>query len=707
MMTTYVQEWSSRAVPVPVRGQNSGRSRQPRPVVDLRTWLVAVPLVLIVIAAFIPALENGFVNWDDDVNFLDNPHFRGLGAAQWKWAWSTFWLGVYQPLAWLLFEVQYVFWKLDPRGYHLTSVILHATNALVLYVLTVTLLVRCRPDLVLTSPWACSLGAGLATALFAVHPLRVEAVAWASCQPYLPCALFCMLAVLAYLAAFSIDSRPRRGWVFGSFALFVAALLSHAVAVSLPAVLLILDVYPLRRFGNDRSRWFAPAVRRVWLEKIPFVITSLVFMGVAIAARRRALISIEQNDASTNIAQVCYGIWFYIVKTVLPLDLVAVYPSPAEIDWFAPPFMLSILGMLVMSVGTFLLRRRWPGLLAAWLSYLVILAPNLGVIRISERIAADRYSYIAMLGWVVVAAGIFCRLGQNSARPRPGAVVIIVLALTALFGLIPLTWDQCRTWRDSTTLWTHALTHGAGDSSEVHNNLAVELSRLGKFDAAEAQYTMALRLKPDYVAAHNNLGVELARQGKFEAAAAHYAEALRLRPGYIAAHNNVGVALNHQGKFEAAESHFGAVLRLDPNYVEAYNNLGVALASQSKFKAAARCYAEALRLNPSYADAYNNLALIMATCPEAQYRDGGKAVEMASRACKLTKWKSSEFLNTLAAAYAEAGDYDVAVTWQMKAIGFLRDERRLEDYRCRLSLYQTKKPYHKAPRSLTPTAAGR
>jgi protein O-mannosyl-transferase len=678
------------------------RNRQRLPGWYLRTWLIAVPLVLLVIAAFVPALDNGFVNWDDDKNFIENPHYRGLGSAQWKWAWSTFWLGVYQPLAWLLFELQYVFWKLDPRGYHLTSVILHATNAVVLYVLAVTLLVRSRPDLLHKSPWACSVGAGLATALFAVHPLRVEAVAWASCQPYLPCALFSMLAILAYLAAFAVDSSPWWAWLVSSFVLFVAALLSHAVAVSLPAVLLILDVYPLRRLGTGRGRWFGSAARPVWFEKAPFVMMSIVFMGVAIAARSRALAFVQQNDAPANVAQVCYGIWFYIFKTVLPLDLVAVYPSPKEIDWLAPLFILSVVGTLAMSVASLFLRQRWPGLLAAWLSYLVILAPNLGIMRISEQIGADRYSYIATLGWVIVAAACLCRLGQAYSRSRPGAMGIIVLALGALVALIPLTWNQCRTWRDSMTLWTHALTHGAGDSSEVHNNLGVELSRLGKFDLAEAHYNTALRLEPNYIAAHNNLGVELARQGKFEAAAVHYAEALRLKPGYIAAHNNMGVALNHQGKFEAAEAHFAHTLRLDPSYVEAYNNMGVALASQGKFKAAASRYTEALRLNPNYAYALNNLALIMATCPDPKFRDGRKAVEIATRACELTRWKSSEFLNTLAAAHAEAGDFDAAVTWQINAIGFLKGERRHGDYRSRLELYQAKRPYSKASRDRAP-----
>ncbi len=240
--------------------RNDEPSRQPPPARDRRTWLVAVPLAVIVVAAFLPALDNGFV-WDDEKNLTENPNFRGLGAAQMKWAWTTFWLGVYQPLAWLLFESQYVFRQLNPRAYHLTSLLFQVADAVVLYVLTVALLVRCRTDSSRESPWTRSLSAGLATALFMVHPLRVEAVAWASCQPYLPCILFAMLSVLAYLRAFPIDSSPRWGWLVGSFVLFVAALLFKAPAVSLPAVLLILDVYPLGRFKQASGRWFGASAR--------------------------------------------------------------------------------------------------------------------------------------------------------------------------------------------------------------------------------------------------------------------------------------------------------------------------------------------------------------------------------------------------------------------------------------------------------------
>jgi tetratricopeptide (TPR) repeat protein len=579
----------------PDSGAAPGPARGPSPAWDRRAWLVAIPLAVVVFAAFLPALDNGFVDWDDELNFLRNPHYRGLGPAQIRWAWTTFWVGVYQPLAWLLFEAQYVVWKLDPRGYHLVSLLLHAADAVVLYVLTVTLL-RLEPgpaNRCLESPWACSLAAGLATALFAVHPLRVEAVAWASCQPYLPCALFSMLTVLAYLKAFEAGSGRRRVWLASSFVLFAAALLSKAPAVSLPAVLLILDVYPLRRLGGGPGRWFGPSVRAVWWEKVPFVLLGLAFMGLAIAAKGEAqtLIPLEHDGPGARLAQACYGAWFYIIKTLLPAGITAFYPSPARIDWWAPPFLASIIGLVALSIGLFLLRRGRPGLLVAWLSYLVLLAPNSGLIRIGTQIAADRYSYMAMLGGVVVVAAGFCRLREPLLRARPVAIGVVALGLGAIVGLAALSWYQCGIWRTSESLWTHALEHGAGSSSTV-------------------QYGVA---------------ADLLRRGRFAEALTHYDEAIRLAPGY--------------------------------------------------------------------AEAYNDRAMILASCPDANRRDGAKAVESAAQACALTGWNQPAYLDTLAAAYAEAGDFAAAVKWQSRAIELLPDEAMKADFQSRLALYQAGKPY--------------
>ncbi len=618
------------------------------------------------------------------------------------------------------------------------------------------------------------LSAGLATALFAVHPLRVEAVAWVSCQPYLPCSLFSMLSVLAYLRAFPTDSSPRRGWLVGSFVLFVAALLFKAVAMSLPAVLLILDVYPLRRFEDGTGRWFGASARRALLEKVPFVATSLFFVCLAVSAKPRSQFPVEHFVASEGIAQACYAIWFYIEKTLFPLDLIAFYPLAKELNWLVPRFSLCILATLAISAGLFLLRRRWPGLLAAWLCYVVILAPNSGIIRISDEMVADRYSYMSMLGTVMLAAAGFCSLWRMSSRWHPDAAVgIIALGLASLLGLTTMTRNQCRTWLSEETLWAHALAHGANLSylahtvlgnvrytqgkyeeatahftealrlgpglAEAHNNLGNVRYAQGKCEEAMGHFTEALRLNPGYADAHYNLGVALQTKGMAQAAQAHYAEAVRLRPGYADAHKNLGFVLYSQGQYEAAAAHFTEALRLNPGYPDVHNSLGTILSRQKKYPEAeahfdqalrlhpgnvpAQCnlglvlsrlgdyeaarsqFTEAIRLEPGEPNAYNALAMLMAACPEAKFRDGKRAVELATHARELTQGKNPIILDTLAAAQAEAGDFDAAVSSQKRAIELLTDEPQKNDYRSRLELYRARRPFRQvSPQHLPPVA---
>ena len=273
----------------------------------------------------------------------------------------------------------------------------------------------------------------------------------------------------------------------------MAALLFKAVAVSLPVVLLILDFYPLRRFADGTGRWFGTSASRALLEKVPFIITSLIFMGLAIAVRAQAPLRIDHYDASEGIAQACYGTWFYIGKTMAPLGLNIFYVLPTELNWLALPFNLSIIATLAISAGLFLLRGRWPGLLAAWLCYLVILAPNSGLIRNNSlTIAADRYSYMSILGSVMLAAAGFCWLWRTSSRWHPDAhLVIIAIGLAGLLGLTALTRSQCRTWLDSESLWAHALTHGANSSFFAQHYMGVALQTKGKDQAAAVHYTEA------------------------------------------------------------------------------------------------------------------------------------------------------------------------------------------------------------------------
>jgi len=567
----------------------------------LQAAVTALLLVLLVGVAFFPCLHNEFVNWDDEANFLENPSYRGLGWAQLRWDWTRFHIGVYQPLAWMILGAQYLLFGLKPWGYHLTSLILHALNTVVLFVLTLSLLARCQSGREPEDPRLLALAAGLAVALFAVHPLRTEVVVWASCQPYLLCALFCMLAVLAYLHAFPEGRAPRWTCLLISFFLFVAALLCKAVAVTLPAVLLILDVYPLRRLGDGPGRWVGPSVRRVWCEKILFGALSLVFIGLAVVGRveTKDPVSLRQADLFTRSVQSCYGIWFYLSKTVLPTNLRAFYRVPQRLVGFEAPFVSCIFGTLWVSVALFLLRRRWPSLLAVWLSYLVILAPNLGLIWIGPQIAADRYTYISMIGGVMlVAAGL-----SRVSLARPGgvfaAVALTAASLAALLGLILLTQAQCQTWRTTETLWTHVLNHGGSRSDIAHYNLAVDLQSQGRVDEARAHYEEALRLNPRYPEAHCNLGSLLFGQGRIDEARTHYEEALRLNPDYPNAHHNLGSLLVRQGRIDEAKAHYEEALRLNPNLAATHNDLGVILKDQGRTDEAKAHFDQALRIEPT------------------------------------------------------------------------------------------------------------
>ena len=312
-----------------------------------------------------------------------------------------------------------------------------------------------------------------------------------------------------------------------------------------------------------------------------------------------------------SIAQACYGIWFNIDKTVLPLDLVAAYPQPREINWLAPRFISRIVATVALSGLLFVLRQRWPGLLAVWLISVVVLAPNSGIIPFSGQLTADRYSYMAMLGCVPVIAGFLGRLWQASLRARPVAIGITALGLGLLVGLTPMTWDQCRTWRDSEALWTHALSHGAADSSVAHYNMAIVLYSQGKLDVSEAHNAEAIELNPSDFTAQNFMGIVLQRQGNLEAAAAQFAAALRLNPDYLDAHYNLGVVRSRQGKFGEAEVHYANALRIDPGFADAHNNLGIDFSVQGKLPEAEAHYSEALRLNPGRVDTHVKLGVVL------------------------------------------------------------------------------------------------
>src|SRR5207249_1919349 len=367
-------------------------------------WLAPSLVALVTLAAFLPTLHNQFVNWDDDVNFLDNPHYRGLGWSQLRWMWTTFHMAHYIPLTWMTLGMDYLLWGMNPVGYHLTSLLLHVTSAVVVFFLA-------RRFLTLALPRASGRGhaltvsAGFAALVFAIHPLRVESVAWATERRDVLSGLFYLLTLLMYLRACERDAPGRRSYWL-SVALFGCALLSKSMAVSLPVVLLILEVYPLRRLGGSLG-WSRASARRVYVEKIPFVLLAAAASAIALMAQlsNRGMVSVAHLSALDRLAVSTYGLSFYLWKTVVPLDLSPLYMLPQTVNPAATPFIVSYGGVLAVTAIALALRRRCPGLPAAWLEYVVVLLPVLGIAQNGPQIAADRYTYLAAPGWAILGRG--------------------------------------------------------------------------------------------------------------------------------------------------------------------------------------------------------------------------------------------------------------------------------------------------------------
>jgi tetratricopeptide (TPR) repeat protein len=630
--------------------------------IQARRWADALApglIALVTIAAFLPALENQFVNWDDNENLTDNPHYRGLGWPQLRWMWTAFHAGHYMPLTWMSFGLDYLLWGMQPIGYHLSSLLLHTANAVVFYFLARRLL-----GLVLANPAergqaGLTLSAGFAALLFALHPLRVESVVWATERRDVLSGFFYLLTVLAYLRACGGEERCR-WWYAGSVALFVCALLSKSMAVSLPVVLLILDVYPLRRLGGTRG-WWGEAARRVYLEKIPFVLLALAASAIAFLALAglQNMSSLDDLSVLGRLAVSAYGLSFYLWKTVAPVNLSPLYELTV-VNPSAIPFLLSYGVVLTVTALAWTVRRRVPGLPATWLAYVVILLPVLGLFQNGAQIAADRYTYLAGLGWAILTgAGLFAFWSRLPS-------VLIGTTICVLLGFAALTWTQTHVWRNSQTLWTHALAIDP-NSPLAEYGLGDALARQGKLAEAIEHFRRALAMMPDFAEGQYNWGHALAQQGRLAEAIERYREALAIRPDYPEAHYNWGHALAQQGRLAEAIEHYREALRIRPAYVMALNNLGNALARQGKPAEAIEQYRKALQIQPGHAEVHYNLGVTL-----AQQGKFGEAIEHYRRAFELRP-DDAEVLNHWGYALARQGKPAEAIEQYQRALSIKPD----------------------------------
>jgi protein O-mannosyl-transferase len=497
-------------------------------------WLVAIAVVCVTWIVFLPALGGGFLPWDDESNLVTNRAWRGLGWPQLGWMLTTFHKGHWIPVTWLSFGADYVVWGMQPKGYHLTNVLLHAANAGLTYLLALRLLA-------LTGARGAArvLGGAAAALFFALHPLRVESVAWVTERRDVLCGFFFLLAVLCYLRATTEEPAWRSRWYWLAVVAFALALGSKSMAASLPVILIILDVYPL---GRWQGAW-----RERLVEKIPFLLLSLLASAVAMVAVRAggSVSSLADLSVAGRLAISAYSLVFYLWKTVLPTGLSPLYDLRVDLDPFAPVYLLCALAVIAITIAAVLPRGRWPWLLATWAAYVVMLLPVVGIFHNGPQIAADRYTYLPCLPFALLAGqGVVLLARRAWLMPVPAAVLCVLSFLTIL---------QIGVWRDAASLWSRAL--AVSPSAIAHASMGVVLDEKGRSDDAIAQFGEALRMNPRLAHAQNNWGIALARQGKWTEAVQHYEEALRLSPGYAEVHLNLATALQRLGRYADAQRH--------------------------------------------------------------------------------------------------------------------------------------------------------
>ena len=551
-----------------------------------RTIAIAVALATLTAVAYLPARHASFLNWDDDVMITSNEEVRTLSWTSVRWALTTSRFGNPMPLTWLSHMLDYRLYGMDARGHHATSVALHVANTVLVFVAFLALTGAC---------WRSAVVA----ALFGLHPLHVEPVAWIAERKEVLSAFFFLLTIVAY--ARWVRRRDRVSGL-AVVAAFVAALAAKPMAVTLPGVLLLVDYWPLARLSRDAVR-----------EKIP------LFVIAAVAA---VWTFVEQSAASATTTERSIAAWDRITNAVVSyvayLQL-AVWPAHLS-PWYSHPALEGprLTAVTVVAAAAFLAAatfaairgaHRRPHLAVGWLWYLGTLLPVIGFVQVGEHAMADRYTYVPLLGifLLVVWQAAALPLWQTPVGRSAGA-----LATAAALGVLAiLTWRQVGIWRDSTTFWTATLAANPR-SGVAHYELGALLFKRGDVDGAIAEYRRALKLRPDFAYARGELGNFLAGKGRYAAAAAQYRKAIAGRPRAAEDESNLANVLLSMGNTAAARRHLERALAIRPDFAEAHNNLGIVLAQAGQMDEAIVHFRAAVAARPGFGAARQNLAMALA-----------------------------------------------------------------------------------------------
>jgi tetratricopeptide (TPR) repeat protein len=561
--------------------------------------VICMVLIGIILAVYWQVGNYDFVGFDDGIYVTANPHIsRGLTGDNIIWAFTSVdeGTGYWLPVTWLSHMADVQFYGMNPRGHHLTSVFIHTVSTLLL----LFLLLRWTGTL-----WPSAFVA----ALFALHPMHVESVAWVAERKDVLSAFFWFLTLLMY-CEFATKRKPVL-YILALFS-FMLGLMSKPMLVTLPVVMLLMDFWPLNRLESEGPeqglRQLSLRLPALVKEKIPFFACSLLSGIVTVYAQHKsgAVISVTTVPLLLRFENAMISYAKYIGLTIWPHDLAILYPFPLHIPFWQVAGSLIL--VLLASLAAILARRRYPYFASGWFWFLITLLPVIGLIQVGTQSMADRFSYIPSIGlFIAIAWGV----SDLAERLRHRKVILAVLAGAIIIASATQTRQQLAYWEDSFTLFRHTLQVTSGKYI-IHNNLGVVLDEKASQDEAIEEFREALRLKFDYAEAHYNLGVALYKKGDLDEAIKEFQTALQIKPNYVEAHHNLGLALAGKGKQDEAIREYHEALRINPNYFIVHNKLGILLAGKGDQDGAVMEFREALRINPNYEDARKNLEGVLA-----------------------------------------------------------------------------------------------
>jgi tetratricopeptide (TPR) repeat protein len=556
---------------------------------------ICILLAAAVWITFGQTLRYEFVNYDDDRYVYDNPDVNhGLTLAGLASAFTRTHVGNWHPLTMISHMLDCQLYRLRPWGHHLTNVWLHAAAAIVLF-------------LALRHLTGAFWRSAFVAAVFAVHPLRAESVAWVAERKDVLSGLFFMLTLWAYSLYTCIHPRSARRYTI-TLILFALGLMCKATLVPLPFILLLLDYWPGRRFreseGKDWQNSFT-RFRHLLVEKIPFLALAAAACLATILAQRAAIAPTDQLSFADRIGNALVSYVIYLGQMFYPVKLAAFYPYLTD-SLTAGNILLSSAVLVGITAIFFFARANSPYLLVGWLWYLGMLVPVIGIIQVGSQARADRYTYLPQIGLYLLVTWTATDL---SAKWRYGREILVVVASIVILTLIISTQNQTSYWKNSETLWTHTLAC-TSRNSVAEGNLGAAVLQKGQVDKAIPHFQKALEIKPNYAEAESNLGVVFLQKRQPDNAMPHFQKALEINPHYAEAESNLGAALLQKGEVDGAIAHCVSALEIKPDCAEAHYNFGNALLQKGQMDEATTHYQEALKIRPRYAEAYNNLGVV-------------------------------------------------------------------------------------------------